>query len=100
MRNQQLNRTEQQPVRTIDPGMHPQGRLSEVVIHVNDALDEEQREAFEQALRGMRGILDLSFCRNRHHLMIVQYQPDMVSSGTLIEQVRLLAGPAQLIGPI
>jgi hypothetical protein len=100
MWDQQGNRTETGPVRTIEPGKHASGRLAEVVVHIDEDLADEQREILEQDLRTLRGILDLSFCRNRHHLMIVQYQPEMVSSTRLIEQVRRLAGRAQLIGPI
>ena len=100
MSNPQMNLPERNTVRPLGSVNSPTGGLTEVVVHINEELDEERRDAFEQALRVMRGVLDLTFCRNRHHLMIVQYQPALVSSGQLIEQVRRLAGQAQLIGPI
>jgi hypothetical protein len=84
----------------MDEGNRPAGALSEVVVHINKALDGDRRDDFEQALRDIRGVLDLSFCRTRHHLVIVQYLPEIVSSVDLIGHVRRLAGQAQLVGPI
>ena len=100
MSNPQMNPSERNTVRPLGPVNSPSVGLTEVVVHINEDLGEERRDTFEQALRAMRGILDLTFCRNRHHLLIVQYQLELVSSATLIEQVRRLAGDAQLIGPI
>ncbi|MGD2137607.1 MAG: hypothetical protein PVJ66_01420 [Gammaproteobacteria bacterium] len=100
MSNPQVNQQEQDTVRTIGCVNSLAGAVTEVVVHIDGELDEEQREEFEQEMRSRRGILDLSFCPNRHHLMIVQYQPALLSSGQLIEQVRRLTGQAQLIGPI
>jgi hypothetical protein len=81
-------------------GNRPAGSLAEVVVHVNEALDGDRCEVFEQEMRDVRGVLDLSFCRTRHHLMIVQYLPEVVSSVDIIGHIRRLAGEAQLIGPI
>jgi hypothetical protein len=100
MHDQQMKQAGLNTVRTIDRGEHQDVRLAELVVHVNDDIDEEQCEDFEQEMRSMHGVLDLSFCRNRHHLMIIQYHPELVTSCTIIEQVRRLAGMAQLIGPI
>jgi hypothetical protein len=97
MYNPQVNQRQQNPLWTNDQGKRLSGRLTEMVVHINDELDEHRREALEQE---MRGILDLCFYPGRHHLMIVQYQPDMVSSTALIDRVKQLAGPAQLVGPI
>ena len=72
----------------------------EVVIHINETLDEVQRQRVRGALADVDGITESEFCPSRFHLMLVAYDPDHTSSRAILDQVQRQGLHAQLIGPI
>ena len=69
-----------------------------VLIHVNDALDEDTSRALLICLREIPGVTQVSFDPKLEHLVVVQYQPDTTSSKDLLEGVLKRGHQAQLIG--
>ena len=69
-----------------------------VLIHVNDAMDEDTSRPLLTCLREIPGVTQVSFDPKQEHLVVVQYQPNTTSSKELLGGVLKLGHQAQLIG--
>ena len=74
--------------------------IVEIVVHVEETLGEEQRKDLVTALEANRDIRAAEFCPLRYHLMLVQYDRDMLSSQDVLGRVRSENVHAKLIGPV
>lgn len=72
----------------------------EVVVHINETLDDAQRQELMAAVAEVGGVAESEFCPSRFHLMLVAYDPDRTSSRAILDQVERQGLHAQLIGPI
>jgi hypothetical protein len=72
----------------------------EIVVHVNEELDEGQRNNLTSALKSTDGITDAEFCPLRWHLMLVRYDRDVYSSQAVLNNIASQDVHAQLIGPV
>jgi hypothetical protein len=73
---------------------------TEVVVHINETLDDAQRQDLMAAVAGVSGVAESEFCPSRFHLMLVAYDPERTSSRAILDQVQRQGLHAQLIGPI
>lgn len=80
--------------------MQALNRRTEVVIHLSDLLNESAREALTEELENRQGIFTAVFTPSRHHLMLVQYDRNGMSSQDVLHLVKNRGGSARLIGPI
>ena len=69
-----------------------------VLIHVNDVFDEGTSRPLLTCLREVPGVTQVSFDPKQEHLVVVQYQPDTISSKELLDDVLKRGHQAQLIG--
>ena len=72
----------------------------EIVVHVSDNLDDQQRRDLVAALEQEDGIVSAEFCPLRYHLMLVRYDRDRYSSQDVLQAVGTQKIQARLIGPI
>ncbi len=72
----------------------------EIVVHVTEDLDEEQRDILVSALKNANGITAAEFCPLRFHLMLVRYDTDELSSQDVLSCVAAQDVHARLIGPV
>ena len=72
----------------------------EVVVHVNEELDEDQRDTLASVLSNTDGIMGVEFCPSRCHLMLVKYDRDLYSSQAVLKRINSQQVHAQLIGPV
>jgi hypothetical protein len=72
----------------------------EIVVHVSDNLEDQQRRNLLVALEHEDGIVSAEFCPSRYHLMLVRYDRDRSSSQDVLRAVRARKIQARLIGPI
>jgi hypothetical protein len=72
--------------------------INDVVIHVNETLDSEERHALEEQMREVDGVIAPRFNDRKIHLMIVAYDPDHISTITLLDMVRSQGYHAQHCG--
>ena len=70
----------------------------DVLIHVNNRLDNNQRVQLEQTMRDLDGVIAPRFNPDHPHLMLVAFNPQHVQSKTLLQQVKSVGYQAQLIG--
>ena len=50
--------------------------ISDVLIHVNESLNEQQRSALEEAVRGIDGVIAPGFNPGKEHLLLLAINPD------------------------
>ena len=70
----------------------------EVVIHVDEALTDEQRTALVSNLSGHDGIENAVFTVGRDHLMVIDYDSNKLHSIDILNYVKKENVTAELIG--
>jgi hypothetical protein len=82
------------------PRLNEAKNAVEVVVHVSDNLEEEQRKNVVGALEKDAGIVSAEFCPLHYHLMLVRYDRNRYSSQDVLSAVGAQKLQARLIGPI
>ena len=72
----------------------------EVVVHISESLDEQQRANLVTRLNSHAGIVAAEFCPLRYHLVLIRYDTDSYSSQDVLNRVKSQNVTARLIGPI
>ena len=72
----------------------------EVIVHISESLDEQQRANLVAKLNSNAGIVAAEFCPLRYHLVLVRYDTDLYSSQDVLNRVKSQNLAARLIGPI
>jgi hypothetical protein len=85
--------------RVVQP-LRNESRTVEIVVHVSDTLDENDRNELITALKASDGIADAEFCPLRWHLMLVRYNNETWSSQDVLACISSQNVTAQLIGPV
>jgi hypothetical protein len=70
--------------------------ISDILIHVNESLNIQQRQSLEEAMREVEGVVAPRF--NVEHLLLVAFNPAITSPSTLLSKVKSFGYQAQLIG--
>ena len=70
----------------------------EVVIHVDEALNEEQRAALISKLQGHEGVEHARFATGRDHLMLIDYDSNKLHTIDILGYVKQENVNAELIG--
>ena len=90
----------------MDQEIHPMPKLNvaknavEIVVHVSEYLEDQQRRNLVTALEHEDGIVSAEFCPLRYHLMLVRYDRERYSSQDVLRAVGAQKIRARLIGPI
>jgi len=72
----------------------------EIVVHIAEDLEEQQRRDLIAALNSNAGIVAAEFCPLRYHLLLVRYDRDTYSSQDVLNRVNSHNVSARLIGPV
>ena len=72
--------------------------LSDVTLHIDEALSQEIRTTIEGKLRALDGVISVHNPDDRPHLAVVQYNPAAASSSSILNVVRGEGVHAELIG--
>lgn len=73
-------------------------QLADVTLHIDEALDAEQRGSVEDQLRALDGVVSVHNPDDRPHLTVVEYNPGKLNSSQLLQTVRANGFNAQMIG--
>jgi cell division protein FtsX len=84
----------------VQPIINEAKKTVEIVVHVTEGLNEDQRSNLASALKNTNGITDAEFCPLRYHLMLVRYDMDAFSSQDVLRSINSQDVHAQLIGPV
>lgn len=72
--------------------------LSDVTIHVDEALDQSARAKLDNDLRALDGVISVHASEHNPHLVVVTFDPDHASSKGLLKTVLGEHLHAELIG--
>ncbi|MGD8633443.1 MAG: hypothetical protein PVF85_07735 [Anaerolineales bacterium] len=74
--------------------------IVEIVVHITETLEEQQRLDFVAALENDDRICAVSFSPKRSHLMLVKYDSNRYSSQDILASIESQEINAQLVGPV
>ncbi|KOR29875.1 hypothetical protein TI05_14640 [Achromatium sp. WMS3] len=72
--------------------------VSDILIHINNTLNAEQREELQESMRNIDGVIAPRFTANKDHLLLVAFNPDKTSTSALLSKVQSYGYHAQLVG--
>ncbi|HBE92607.1 MAG TPA: hypothetical protein DDW55_08770 [Gammaproteobacteria bacterium] len=72
----------------------------EIIVHVDEALGESKRSDVVDVLEGIDGVSSAEFCPLRYHLILVNYNRDILNSQDVLVGVVSQNVHAELIGPV
>lgn len=72
--------------------------ISDIIIHINETLNMEQRNSLEESMRQIDGVVSPHFNPGKDHLLAVAYNTDKTGSSALLASVRKAGYTAQLVG--
>ena len=72
----------------------------EIIVHVDETLGEPRRADLVNSLERMNGIKSAEFCPLRYHLMLVNYDRNLLDSQDVLTGVVSNNIHAELIGPV
>ena len=72
----------------------------EIIVHVDETLDEPGRADLVNSLQDINGISSAEFCPLRYHLMLINYDKNMLNSQEVLTGVVAQNIHAELIGPV
>lgn len=73
-------------------------KMVDVTLHINEEIDARKREALRDSLLRTRGVLAADYQAARPHLVIIEYDPDVIESSEFVHIARQSGLHAQLIG--
>ena len=73
-------------------------QLADVIVHIDENLPKDQRVQIEEKLRTMDGIVSVHNPDDRPHLSVIEFNPDVSSSGAILEMVKSQGVHAELVG--
>ena len=72
--------------------------ISDVMIHINESMNDEARNALERAMQKIDGVVSPRFNPGKEHLLMIAYDTDKTSTAVLLEKTRAAGYSAQLVG--
>ena len=72
----------------------------EIIVHVDETLDEPGRADLINSLQDISGISSAEFCPLRYHLMLINYDRNILNSKDVLTGVVAQNVHAKLIGPV
>ena len=73
-------------------------KMTAVTIHIDETLDRVRLEKLRDTLLSERGVMAADYRQENPHLMVVEYDPDSISSNVLLKTVEAQGVHAELIG--
>jgi hypothetical protein len=75
-------------------------RTVEIIVHVDETLDERGRADLINSLHDISGISSAEFCPLHYHLMLINYDRNILNSKDVLTGVVAQNVHAELIGPV
>ncbi|MDH3830399.1 MAG: hypothetical protein OEV12_02505 [Gammaproteobacteria bacterium] len=72
----------------------------EIIVHIDEMLEETKRADLVNILEGIEGIRSAEFCPLRWHLMLINYDKQVLNSQEVLTGVVANNIHAELIGPV
>jgi hypothetical protein len=73
-------------------------RWAEVTLHIDEDTSHDERENFRDRLLGKEGVIAASCHDEKPHLMLIEYDPDVINSMEFVVEAKNKGLHAELIG--
>ena len=73
-------------------------RLAEVTLHIDEDTSHEERENFRDTLLAMDGVMAAAYHDEKPHLMLIEYDPDVINSIDFVNAAKKRGLHTELIG--
>jgi hypothetical protein len=73
-------------------------KWAEVTLHIDEETTHDQRENFRDRLLGRDGVITASCHDERPHLMLIEYDPEIINSREFLAEANNTGLHAELIG--
>ncbi|MGF1643993.1 MAG: heavy-metal-associated domain-containing protein [Thiotrichales bacterium] len=71
---------------------------ADIVVHIDETLDDQRLHDLERALIADAGVISACVHENRRHLLVVDYDPALISSQRILRSVQHHGVHAALVG--
>lgn len=72
--------------------------MADITIHIDENTSHDDREALRNSLLAMDGVMAAAYHDERPHLMIIEYNPDVVDSTAFLQVISNRGLHGELIG--
>ena len=72
--------------------------MTDVTVHIDETVGHERRTQIADTVRAHKGVMAVAHHDEKPHLMIIEYDPDTVTSQELLQIVLDQGVHAELIG--
>lgn len=73
-------------------------KMVDVVLHIDEDTTRNEREALRDTVLARDGVMAAAYRDETPHLMVVEYDPDILSSKAILETVERAGVHAELVG--
>ncbi len=72
--------------------------MVDVMLHIDENTTHDEREALRDRVLARDGVMAAAYHDNTPHLLVVEYDPDILNSQTILEAVERTGVHAELVG--
>lgn len=72
--------------------------MADITIHIDENTSHNDREELRDTLLAMDGVMAAAYHDERPHLMIIEYNPDVVNSSAFLKAISNRGLHGELIG--
>lgn len=72
--------------------------IVDVMLHIDETLSNEELESIRNNFLCMEGVAAASYHEDKRHLMIIEYDPEVVQSSQFLEEIKVQGFHAKLVG--
>jgi len=73
-------------------------KLAEVTVHIDESTSHDEREKFRDVLLAMDGVLAAACHDEKPHLLLIEYNPDVINSIEFVNTAKEHGLHAELAG--
>ncbi|MDT8404963.1 ATP-binding protein [Sulfuriflexus sp.] len=72
--------------------------MVDVVLHLDEEISHDDREKFRDTLLKMNGVMAASSHDEKPHLIVIEYNPDILKSSEFVDAAQANGLHAELVG--
>jgi len=73
-------------------------KMVDILVHIDETLDPAGQSGLDDRVRQLEGVFSVHIPARKPHLMLVEYNPDYVSSQQILASVKQHGLHAELVG--
>ena len=73
-------------------------KIADVTLHIDEDTSHDEREKFRDVLLSMDGVMAAAFHDEKPHLILIEYNPDVIKSIDFVDAAKQQKLHAELIG--